>query len=307
MMRKISITGAALALMVATPALAAQDQADAMDAGAVDASAPASADAELAAITEMFSGMFTAEPLTPEQEARLPAAQQLIAKVIPEGTMAEMMDEMFDGLLGPIMAEAPNGAATLVARQIGTVPYALELEEDKAAELAKLFDPVWAERQQREMALLPEMMKDMVTLLEPGMRKTMAELYAIRFSDGELTEIDTFFSTGTGGKYARESFLMASDPRIMASTMEALPALMGSNGDIEKRMADSVADLPPVRSFADLSPAERARVAEVTGFSVEQIEASLAAPEFNHTVEEGAYQNDGPSATEAAGEAPFLD
>jgi hypothetical protein len=267
--------GAALALMVATPALAAQDQADAMDAGAVDTSAPASSDAELAAITEMFSGMFTAEPLTPEQEARLPAAQQLIAKVIPEGTMAEMMDKMFDGLLGPMMAEAPNGAATLVARQIGTVPYALELEEDKAAELAKLFDPAWADRQQREMALLPEMMKEMVTLLEPGMRKTMAELYAIRFSEGELAEIDAFFSTGTGGKYARESFLMASDPRIMASTMEALPALMGSIGDIEKRMAASLADLPPVRSFGNLSPAEQAKVAEMTGLTVKEIAGNI--------------------------------
>ena len=307
MMRAISTTGAALALVMATPVLAAQGQADTMDPSAADASAPATADAELAAITEMFSGMFTAEPLTPEQEARLPAAQQLIAKVIPEGTMAEMMDKMFDGLLGPMMAEAPNGAVTLVAKQIGTVPYALELEEDKAAELAKLFDPVWAERQQREMALLPEMMKDMVTLLEPGMRKTMAELYAIRFSEGELAEIDAFFSTGTGGKYARESFLMASDPRIMASTMEALPALMRSIGDIEKRMADSVADLPPVRSFADLSPAERERVAEATGFTVVQIEETLAAPEFNYRVEEGAFQNDASSVAEPAGEAPFPD
>lgn len=307
MMRAIATTGAALALVMATPVLAAQGKADTMDPSAADASAPATADAELVAITEMFSGLFTAEPLTREQEARLPAAQQLIAKVIPEGTMAEMMDKMFDGLLGPMMAEAPNGAATLVAKQIGTVPYALELEEDKAAELAKLFDPVWAERQQREMALLPEMMKDMVTLLEPGMRKTMAELYAIRFSEGELAEIDAFFSTGAGGKYARESFLMASDPRIMASTMEALPALMGSIGDIEKRMADSVADLPPVRSFADLSPAERARVAQATGFTVAQIEETLAAPEFNYSVEEGAFQNDASSVAEPAGEAPFPD
>lgn len=272
MMRALRNAGAGLALIAAVPALAAQDDAP---------SAPASAEAELAAITEMFSGMFTAEPLTAEQEARLPAAQRLIAKVIPEGTMAEMMDTMFDGVLGSMLAAAPgSGATPIIAKQIGTVPYALELEEEQAAELASLFDPVWAERQQREMAMFPEMMKDIMTLIEPGMRKAMAELYAIRFLDGEIAEIDAFFTTATGTKYARESFLMASDPRIMSASMEMMPAMMGMIGDIEARMEASTADLPPVRSFAELSPAERAKVAEMTGYSVEEIEYNLSVNEY---------------------------
>jgi len=50
---------------------------------------------------------------------------------------------------------------------------------------------------------------------------------------------------------------------------------MGMMGDMEARMAESVADLPAVRSFADLSPEERARVAEMTGYSVEDIETNL--------------------------------
>lgn len=267
MMRAILGSCAGLALVMATPALGAQDDAD--------ASAPASADAELAAMTEMFSGMFTAEPLTPEQEARLPAAEQLISKIIPQGTLGEMMDKMMGGVLGPLMAAGPNAATTTLASQIGTEAYALDLDEEQAGELASLFDPVWAERQQREAAMFPEMMNEVMGLMEPGMRKAMSELYAIRFSASELAEIDAFFSTGTGGKYARESFLMASDPRIMASTMEAMPALMGAIGDMEARMAESVADLPPVRSFDELSDEERAKVAAMTGYSVEDIEANI--------------------------------
>ena len=290
MIRAILASCAGLALVTSTPALAAQD-----DAG----SAPASADAELAAITEMFSGMFTAEPLTTEQEARLPAAQQLIAKVIPEGTMAEMMDKMFDGVLGPMMAAAPgSGAAPTIAKQIGTVPYALELEDEQAAELASLFDPAWAERQQREVAMFPKMMKDIMTLIEPGMRKAMAELYAIRFSDREIAEIDAFFATGTGSKYARESFLMASDPRIMSASMEMMPAMMGMIGDIEAQMAASTADLPPIRSFAELSPVERAKVAEMTGYSIEEIEYNLSAGEY--AVVEEAYEGSDAVAEPAA-------
>jgi hypothetical protein len=290
-MRALLAACAGIVLLTAPATLAAQDasaEAATMDDGS--AAAPTGANAELAAITDMFSGMFIAEPLDPEQEARLPAAQQLIAKVIPEGTMAEMMDKVFDGLLGPMMAQAPSGAATTLARQLGLSPYEMNLDDQQVAELASLFDPAWEERQQREMATLPDMMKDIMGLMEPGMRKAMAELYAIRFSADELAEIDAFFSTGTGGKYARESFLMASDPRIMASTMEAMPALMGSIGDMEKRMTDSVADLPPVRSFADLSPDERAKVAQMTGYSVEEIEANLSEIDYGNEEADVAFE-----------------
>lgn len=269
MMRAILGSCAGLALMLATPALAAQD--------AADAAAPSGADADFAAMSEMFSGLFTTEPLTPEQQARLPAAQQLIARIIPAGTMGEMIDTMMGGMLGPMMTMAPGGAITTLARQIGTEPFTLDLTEEQAGELASLFDPAWTERQQREMAILPDLMKQAVALMEPGMRKAMSEIYAIRFSHSELAEIDAFFSTGTGARYARESFLMASDPRIMASTMEAMPALMGSMGDFEARMKEQMADLPQVRRFADLAPAERARVAAMTGYTIADIEANLSA------------------------------
>jgi len=278
MMPSLKTSAAGLALLLtAAPALAAQDEMAEETVMAEDA-ATAQED-EMAAMAQMFGGMFPAEPLTPDQETRLPVANRLVAKMIPEGAMGEMMDTMMSGMLGPMMAMGPTGAATTIAKQIGT-PVALDLTDEQAGELASLFDPAWAERQKREAAMIPVMMKEVLGLMEPGMRKAMAELYAIRFSDGELSEIDAFFSTGTGGKYARESFLMASDPRIMAATMESLPALMGVIGGLEARMAESMADLPVVRSFAELSPAEQAKVAEATGYTVEDIEVNLSAADF---------------------------
>jgi hypothetical protein len=301
----VMLAACAAPLLLASPvSLAAQDE---VQDDAAIAEAVSAADSDLAAMQNMFNGLFTAEPLTSEQETRLPAAERLIAKIIPEGTMGEMIDSVMGGVLGSMMAATPEGARNTLAKQIGTDPYSLDLPEDQAGALASLFDPAWEERQRREIAMIPVMMKDMVALMEPGMRKAMSELYAIRFTAAELADIDAFFSTSTGTKYARESFLMASDPRIMASTMEAMPALMGSIGDIEKRMADSVADLPAVRSFGDLSPTERARVAEATGFTVEQIEENLVPQDFDYAVEEGAYGNDEVPQDEAevASDAPF--
>ena len=108
------------------------------------------------------------------------------------------------------------------------------------------------------------------------MRKAMSELYAIRFTDSELAEIDRFFATATGTKYARESFLMASDPRVASASMEAMPAMMGMIGSMEQRMAERTADLPAVRSFDSLSAAEQAKVAELTGYSIDEIRQSIA-------------------------------
>jgi hypothetical protein len=301
-MRALLASCASLALLIAPATLTAQDAAAEEEAVMVDDPAPPTAEDEMAAMSEMFAGLFTKEPLTPEQEARLPAAERLIAKIIPAGTIGEMMDKMMGGVLGPLMAAAPDAAVTTLAKQIGTETYALDLNEEQAGELASLFDPAWAERQQRVAAMFPALMKEVMGLMEPGMRKAMSELYAIRFSGGELAEIDAFFSTGTGGKYARESFLMASDPRIMASTMEAMPQLMGMMGDIEKRMAESVADLPAVRGFADLSPQERAKVAEMTGTTIEEIEANLQASTFNYEVEE-AFATDEEIAARAEADA----
>lgn len=253
-----------IALGAATP-LAAQD----------DASGEEAAMAELDTMMGTLAEAFPAEPLTPEEEARLPQAQRIVALIIPEGTMAEIMGQMIDDIVKPMMAMSGSGAKLAVAKGLGVTPFELDITEEKAAELAVLFDPAWKERQKREFDVFPSVMRDMMVLMEPGLRTAMSQAYAARFTSEELTDIEAFFSTSTGRKYARESFAMASDPRMMGASMEALPAMMGAMGDMEARMAEAVADLGEVRGFDDLSDAGRAQVVEATGFTEEEIRAGL--------------------------------
>lgn len=266
MFRKTCLTlGASLAL-IGQP-LAAQDQPDAET---------------MAALTEMFA----AEPLTAEQQARLPKAQTIVAKVIPEGSMQEMMDGMFDGLLGSLLTmeieDSPEDTATFVAGKLGVSADEMTLSEGEIAEIADMFDPVRAQRKQREAELLPEMMGEMMTAMEPTMRRVMAEMYAISFTDAELNDIDAFFSTDSGAAFARKSFTMATDPRMMSASMEALPDMMGVFANMEARLTEATADLPPARSFAELTAAERAKVASATGYdegTLQQLSASVADTE----------------------------
>ena len=131
----------------------------------------------------------------------------------------------------------------------------------------------------------------MMTAMEPVMREAMSQLYAINFDTGELADIDAFFSTESGAAYARKSFTMASDPRMTAMMMQAMPGMMGSFAEIEADMAGAVADLPPVRTYADLDAAQRARLAELTGLEQAAIEdgmtrAAAGDDDFDYSNEE---------------------
>lgn len=255
---------------------------------------------EMAEAMAMLGAMFQVEPLTSEQEARLPLASMIIAKIMPEGVMAEMMDGMFNGMLGGLMQMADEAPATSVlANSLGITADELDLSEDQAAELVSLLDPAWRERREIEKALLPEMMKTLMSAIEPGMRKAMSELYAINFTRPELEGIDAFFSTETGAKYARKSFTMASDPRVMAASMEALPAMMGTFGEMEQKKAAASAHLPAVRSYAELNASEKARIEAATGLSAEDLESMSAVEAAAAAV--GAAAEDAAEAIEAEG------
>lgn len=268
---------ATLSLLIAPTVLCAQTTGAQAEEVMIDEAVAADELDEMAQAMAMFGAMFPAEPLTSDQEARLPQAQRIIAQMIPEGTLSEMMGSMFDKMLGPIMQMGGSAATTTVTEATGLSTYELDLTPEQAEELASLFDPAWAERQKREVAMFPGMMAVMMDAMEPGMRKAMAELYAINFNPTELAEIEAFFLTETGTSYARKSFAMSSDPRVLSATMEAMPAMMATIGALDQKLAEATADLPAKRGFADLTPAEQAKVAEMTGFTVDAIEANLAA------------------------------
>lgn len=293
MKRSLFTASAAFAAFALTPvpALAQEAEEEQVDLAEDGESAGSEVD-EMEAAMAMLGSMFEVEPLTAEQQARLPLAESIVLKMMPDGALGEMMDGMFDQMLNPIMEMAPDASTTTVAQSIGVTAFEIELEEDKAAEIASLFDPSWKEREERQREMVPAMISEILTVMEPSMRKAMGELYAINFSVKELTEIDAFFSTETGATFARKSFTMASDPRIVGASMEAMPQMMQAIAGIEERMAEATADLPEARSFADLSDAEKAQVAEATGFTVEEIEANLEGNAYDWSEDEAAAEAD---------------
>jgi hypothetical protein len=249
----------------------------AMGAASLACAAPAVAqDAEGDDALAAMAGLFEAEPLTAEQEARLPAAQAIIEKILPPGTLQEVMGSMFNRILDPLMALAAQPSEAAAANQLGVDAELIELDAEQSAEVLALLDPAWRERQERTMAVTQGAMGRMMTAMEPVMRTAMAELYAVNFDARELADIDVFFSTETGAAYARKSYAMSSDPRLMGALMGSLPEMMGSFAEMETELAAAVADLPPPRGYAELGQGDRARLGEITGLDPAEIEAGMA-------------------------------
>lgn len=273
-MRKL-IAGAvgALALACANPAAAQEEEAPPDD------------------FLGAMLGLFAPEPLTAEQEARLPLAQTIVAKIVPPGTMGEMMNSMFSGMLGPIMDLGAQPSSAEAAKQLGLDPLDLELDTEQSAEVLALLDPAWRERQERTMAATKSAVGKLMTAMEPAMREALSQLYAINFDARELADIDAFFSTSSGAAYARKSFTMASDPRMAGAMMQAMPGMIGSFAEIEADMAAAVADVPPARTYSDLDTAQRERLAELTGLDQAAIEEGMTRAADGDGGDSGDYED----------------
>lgn len=255
---------APLALVVSPAAAAAQDAADTT--------------ADTAAMEQALSaiaGTFAVEPLTPEQESRLPLARSVVERIMPPGTLGEMMGSMFDNMLGPLEALSQPRPIAVVAEQLGYPEAELPLDDEQAAIAAAIFDPAWDERRQRQAEALPLAMGNLMNVMEPAMRRAMTELYAVHFSDGELADIAAFFATTSGATYARQSYALASDPRLLTAVFSEMPAFMGGMMTMQQQLEEATADLPPARTLAELTPNERKRLADMLGMTVEDLEYSM--------------------------------
>jgi len=263
--RAIFASTASLALLAAAP-LAAQDD-----------SAPAEAD-ELA---NMFRNMFgEAEPLTTEQEARMPAAETVVGKIFPAGTYAKMMNDtmkpMMDGMMGSFMDLPMNEIAKLTGLYGEDMP---ELGEGSVNEVMAILDPAFQDRTKLISDVTIQLVTDIITQIEPAYRDGLARAYAVRFTEAELTDLNGYFSTPIGAKYAGESILIYTDPQVMSAMNEMMPAMMGMMPEMMGQIAVASEQFPPARTFSELDEAEKAKLAELLGTTEEELVASEPAME----------------------------
>ena len=267
-MKKIVNAMAAAALVCAVPAAAQEDP---------EHSQSALSPGELDEFAGMMASLFQTEPLTEEQNARLPAAQAVVGEMMPDGFYGEMMAGMMDKMLRPMLTMFSQPEFVLGARLTVDAEAIEALEEAEQAELTAMLDPAYQARGDAMVAVLTSRMGGMFTAMEGPMREGLSKAYAVRFDDAQLADIAAFFATPTGGEYARESMALFADPQVMQASMQALPAMMSGFGDIESAMREAMAALPAERGYGDLTEAQRERMAELLDVDPAQL-ADLVNP-----------------------------
>lgn len=233
---------------------------------------------EAAEVMALLGDMFQADPLTAEQEARLPLALVTVDQVFPEGTyrklMEETMEPMFDSMFGT-MGEWP--VATFA--RIGGVPedQVAGLGDTTLQEITEIVDPAFQERTRISGQAAVEMITNLVDQIEPSYRAGLARAYAVRFTDAQLTELNDFFETPTGSYYAGQSMLIYADPQVMAAMNEMMPAMMEMMPTMMAEMEERTAALPPAKTYGDLTADERTRLSELLGVSEEDLEYNMGS------------------------------
>ena len=267
-MKKIVNAMAAAALVCAVPAAAQEDP---------EHSESAMSPGDLDEFAGMMAGLFQTEPLTEEQNTRLPAAQAVVGEMMPDGFYGEMMAGMMDKMLRPMLTMFSQPEFVLGARLTVDAEAIEALEEAEQAELTAMLDPAYEARGDAMVAVLTSRMGGMFTAMEGPMREGLSKAYAVRFDDAQLADIAAFFATPTGGEYARESMALFADPQVMQASMQALPAMMSGFGDIESAMREAMAALPAERGYGDLTEAQCERMAELLDVDPAQL-ADLVNP-----------------------------
>ena len=270
--RAFIATTASIALFAGSP-LAAQD------GGTVESEELSQEDAD--ALGAMFGNMFgEAQPISAEEEARMPSAEAVVGKIFPEGTYAKMMNDtmkpMMDGMMGSFMDLPINEIAKLTGLYGEELP---EMGEGPVNEIMAILDPAFEDRTKMIADVTIQLVTDTMTQIEPGYRAGLARAYAVRFTQEELADLNAYFSTPTGAKYAGESMLIYTDPQVMASMNEMMPAMMSMMPTMMEEIAKASEEFPEPRTFSDLSDAEKAELAQLLGTTQEALAEKEPKPE----------------------------
>lgn len=292
----------ALLLSTATPAVWAATPDT--ESAPVELNETEKAAKEMDGMMSIFTKMFDTSNLPEPDPDRLNLAKVTASKLLPDGAYAKIMDGMFEQMLTPIMNILPG----LTTEQIVAATGAPEenvaaLDEEKKAAVTQIIDPQNKDRGKQFIDVMKPMISEAMAIIEPAMRTGLSRAYARKFTATELTTINGFFITPTGGAFARESFALQADPEVMQATFRALPAIFTSFMSDEAKFKAKFDALPKQRELKDLTETEMQQLAGLLGVEVKSLEdhrtlAGTVDPTAEETGEEPWYAEDAWAAGE---------
>jgi Uncharacterized protein conserved in bacteria (DUF2059) len=274
MLRKQTFkTGIAVILALSAPAAVyaqAEDGSAATEISADGITSQSEEDAMLAVFTKIFD---TAENKTPIDPVQLKLAETTASKLMPNGSMKNMMNQMINTYMTPIMNILPEMSSTEIMLKVGIYEGEIEnLNDEKRKAITAMLDPTRKERGKQFVDVMTPLLDETMALLEPPMRTGISRAYARKFSAEQLRQINGFFATPTGALYAAESYPIQADPEVMQAMFKAMPKLIETLKKKVPSVEAGMKSLPKERELSDLSKAEMASLAKLLNVKVAALE-----------------------------------
>lgn len=207
--------------------------------------------------------------------ARLPAARQTVDYVFPSGTYARIMNGTMDHMMDSIMDSMAQMPLKDLAGMSGVDTS--KLGSATLAGIMEIYDPAFKQRMQIVTRTMMADMAVLMTQFEPDIRDGLAQAYAARFDARQLGEMNAFFATPTGKAYAADSYVIMMSPEVMAKMQAFMPKMMQQMPAIMEKVKTATDALPPARQYANLTEAEKDRLAKLLGVPRLQLDKEEAA------------------------------
>ncbi len=181
---------------------------------------------------------------TPEP-ARLQAAQQLMAKLMPAGTNRRILQVANDTMLQPVFDKVWNMKGSELAELFGLpAPTGKAAKQTMAEEIGKN-DPYAKQRINSYIKTYIDITGDMGATIEPDLSLAMARDYARKYDLSQLTEMNRFFATPAGTAFANDFMLSSFSLDVLQTTLMVMPKLMKDMPAYTKRWEEAAKAFPP--------------------------------------------------------------
>lgn len=288
-LRAIFIASAAFAL-APLPAVAqeGEEAEEVFEFPTEEEEAMATLEREMEESFALFGEIFKAEPLTQDQEALMPLANQMVDKIMPVGTFGIAMQDSMEPMMAAIMGAAAENPRFRLSNVTGVDPGELEaLDDEQAQEALDIFDPAFAARTDRLSEIIVTMVGELFSAIEPAYRGAYARALTTKFDEAEMTELLAFFEKPVGSKFAQQSFLVQYDPQMLGVMEQMGPAMMQVMPDMMESFKNFDEQFAEARTFGELSASERERAARLIGKPETELDALQPPAEETGDEEEG--------------------
>lgn len=207
-----------------------------------------------------------AEPTTAIDPAQLAKAEVTATAMMPAGSMEKMMGPLFDQMGKQMSSSMFDIPITTIAR-IGGLDRdaAAALGQATLSEVMAIIDPAFDQRMSAMMTALGREIGPLMAQFEPDMRTAMARAFALKYSAAELDDINAFLATPTGARFGAGFMALAADPEYLKAMEVMMPRMMQAMPAVMEKVMASAKDIAPMRSYDDLTAAEKQRIANLLG------------------------------------------